>query len=295
MPIAAVILVLISCLLHAVWNLLLKQARDKMAFTALYLLASSVIYFPLFLWQLPNAHIPPAGWACILGTGLLYVGYFRGLAVVYSKGELSIAYPIMRGLGPMLVLVGGMALMSERPSAAGLAGISVIMASLIALQKISGMQEGRLADSSKRGQSTMAAALFVGVVYSLYSMVDKVAVGQLQIPPPIYLYLTYAVSSIFVLPSVVLTSGWSAIKDEWAANKRASVAVGGLSVFSYLLVLYAMSLPGAPVSYITPLRTTSVLFGMLLGAVVLNEGRLAPKLAAGALMMCGITLIAWKG
>jgi len=286
---------MISCLLHAVWNLLLKQARDKIAFTALYLLASSVIYLPLFLWQLPDARISVAGWACILCTGFLYVGYFAGLAAAYAQGELSVAYPLMRGLGPVLVLVGGVVLMGERPSPAGIGGVLVILLSLIALQRQSSPQETPRSNPALKARSPIAAAIVVGVIYSLYSMVDKMAVGRLQVAPPVYLYLTYAVSSLFILPTVIFSRGAAALKQEWAANGMASVAVGALSVFSYLLVLYAMSLPGAPVSYITPLRTASVLFGMLLGAVVLKEGRLAPKLAIGMVMVCGITLVAWKG
>src|SRR5881396_3780380 len=99
MPILAVLLVLASCVIHAAWNLLLKRARDKAAFTALYLCVSSVVYLPMFLWLAPHARITAQGWACIVGTGILYAGYFIGLAQAYESGELSVAYPLVRGVG----------------------------------------------------------------------------------------------------------------------------------------------------------------------------------------------------
>ncbi len=52
MPVLAVVLVLASCFLHAWWNLLLKSAADKQAFTALFLLV------PVFLAEVVNEYGP---------------------------------------------------------------------------------------------------------------------------------------------------------------------------------------------------------------------------------------------
>ncbi len=45
-PLTAVSLVLASCGLHALWNLFVKQANDKEAFTALFLFAIPILYAP---------------------------------------------------------------------------------------------------------------------------------------------------------------------------------------------------------------------------------------------------------
>ncbi|HZP82730.1 MAG TPA: DMT family transporter [Chthonomonadaceae bacterium] len=296
MPYLAVGLVLFSCLLHASWNLLVKRAHDKLAFTALYLASATVFYLPLFLTLFPHAHITPQGWLCILGTGIVYFGYFTGVAAAYRHGELSVAYPVMRGAGPAFAFFGGILLFSERPSMPGTLGVALALLSVCALGwRGRAPGERFAAPHARRFSPATLAALFVGLMYSLYSLIDKIGVGRLHINPPIYIYLTYTTSALFVLLWVLWRQGGATLREEWRVNGRACMTVGILNLFTYLLVLYAMAMPGTPVSYIVPLRTTSVLFGVLLGVRVLGEGRLAAKLSAALLMMAGIALMAWKG
>jgi drug/metabolite transporter (DMT)-like permease len=157
------------------------------------------------------------------------------------------------------------------------------------------MPGGRAAPRSALATRSLLAAAFGGLMYSLYSLIDKIGVGRLHINPPVYIYLTYTFAALLVLLWVCGRHGGATLRAEWQANGRACMTVGILNLFTYLLVLYAMSLPGTPVSYITPLRTTSVLIGVLLGVGVLGEGRLAAKFGAALLMMAGIALMAWKG
>jgi multidrug transporter EmrE-like cation transporter len=288
-PHVAVALVLGSSLLHALWNLLVKRAHDKLAFTALYLCTAPVLYLPMFLYLVRDASIPPAAWLCIAGTGLAYAGYFIGLALAYHGSELSVAYPLARGLGPMLAFLGGVLLLSEHPTMFGTVGVALILLAVAVLH--------RRAPSGQRGMLTpsLLAAVWVGLMYSVYSLIDKVAVGGLGVTPALYIYLTYTASACLVVPWTIRRQGVAALRAEWRANAAPCVAVAALNLFAYLIVLYAMSLPGTPVSYIVPLRTTSVLFGVLLGVGVLGEGRPLAKVSAALLMMAGIALMALRG
>ena len=295
LSILALGLVLSSCLIHAFWNLLLKRARDKLAFTALFLSAVPVLYLPLFLYLIRGARIPAAGWLCVAGTAVVYFGYYIGLAAAYRDSDLSVAYPLMHGLGPALAFVGGIALLSERPTPLGACGVALILCGVLALYwHVDSAGESGISLRKLAAPSSLAA-LWVGLMYSLYSLIDKVGVGRLGIEPPVYIYLTHTTAALFIVPWVAARQGASALRKEWASNAPACIAVGALNPFAYLLVLYAMSLPHAPVSYIVPVRTTSVLFGVLLGVGVLREEGLAAKLGAAALMMAGIALMAWKG
>ena len=78
MPLLALLLVLGSCALHATWNLLIKRAQDKQAFTALYLVAGLLIYLPLFLVLAAQHPVPRAGWACIAATGAVDAALVHG-------------------------------------------------------------------------------------------------------------------------------------------------------------------------------------------------------------------------
>lgn len=295
MPYLAVGLVLVSCLLHAFWNLLLKRAHDKLAFTALYLAAAPLLYLPLFLYLLPRSAIPPLGWLCIAATGVVYFGYFVGLAMAYRGSELSVAYPLIRGLGPALAFVGGIVLLSEQPTVWGSCGVGLILAGVIVLNWHGGKSGSLAAAFQSLAAPSTLAALFVGLMYCFYSLIDKVGVGRLHINPPVYIYLTYATTALLVVPWVLRRRGADALRQEWQANGRASLAVGALNLLAYLMVLYAMSLPNTPISYIVPLRTTSVLIGVLLGVGVLREGRLPTKVSVAFMMMAGIALMTWKG
>lgn len=289
----AVALVLMSTLMHASWNLLLKRAGDKLAFTALYLTAATVLYFPLFLYEIAHHRIPPLGWLCIAGTGVVYFGYFIGLALAYHYGDLSLIYPLTRGIGPALTFIGGITLLSETPTPAGACGVAFILCGIVVLH-LKAMERWAFMKAGDQ-RNAVLAALFVGLMYSLYSMIDKVAVGRLEISPPLYIYLTYALSALLVVTWIIRRQGIEPLRVEWKANARACVAVGVLNLFTYLLVLYAMSLPRTPVSYIVPLRTTSVFIGVIFGVKILGEEHLWPKLCGAVLMIGGIVLIAWKG
>jgi drug/metabolite transporter (DMT)-like permease len=294
LPLAAVALVLTSCVLHALWNLLLKRAGDKIAFTALFVGATPLIYLPLFVARLPHAEIPPAGWACAAATGLIYVVYFGGLARAYAAGEMSVVYPLARSVGPALTVLWGILFLGERPTVPGLAGIGLIIAGVAVLQ-----WPARRDASSRGSRTTLAAgagwALVVGLSYSLYSLVDKVAVGRLGVDPAVYIYLTFAACALLSVPPMAARCGLPALRAEWRASWRPALGVAVLNVLAYLLILVALSLPGAPVSYIIPMRTLSVPVGMALGVSVLGEERRWSRGLAVVMMVLGVALITRRG
>ncbi|MFN3422645.1 MAG: SMR family transporter, partial [Armatimonadota bacterium] len=133
MPFSAVVLVVLSCALHAFWNLLLKKAKNKLAFTALFLGVTPLIFAPMF--SLVLIHTPPLlGWICIFATGIVYAAYFIGLAQAYLVSDLSFAYPLSRGLGPALTVIWGMVFLGERPSVIGFVGIAFVLFGAFTLQ-----------------------------------------------------------------------------------------------------------------------------------------------------------------
>jgi len=226
---------------------------------------------------------------------VVYFGYFVGLAVAYQGSELSVAYPLIRGLGPALAFMGGIFFLSEQPSVWGSCGVVSILAGVVFLSEYEGNHsKAGIAFRSWSAPSTLAT-FFVGLMYCSYSLIDKVGVGRLQINPPLYIYLTYTTSAILVVPWALRRRGVEALWREWQTNRVACLAVGALNLLAYLLVLYAMSLPNTPVSYIVPLRTLSVLIGVFLGVGVLHEGQLRIKLSVALMMMAGLLMMTWKG
>ena len=52
---------------------------------------------------------------------------------IKETGDLSIVYPLARGTAPLLILIWGSALLRERPSIGGIAGVGLIIVGLCIL------------------------------------------------------------------------------------------------------------------------------------------------------------------
>jgi drug/metabolite transporter (DMT)-like permease len=88
------LLVLLSALMHAGWNFVVKASADRfMDFTGL-VLAAGLVAASLLPWlPVPAA----ASWPWLLTTTFVHVGYYAMLMRAYRHADLSIAYPLMRG------------------------------------------------------------------------------------------------------------------------------------------------------------------------------------------------------
>ena len=66
---------------------------------------------------LPFAGCPdPAAWKFIAGSSAIHFAYYVTLAHAYRTGDLSFAYPLMRGTAPLLVTVLGIVFLRELPT-----------------------------------------------------------------------------------------------------------------------------------------------------------------------------------
>jgi drug/metabolite transporter (DMT)-like permease len=85
---------------------------------------------------------------------------------------------------------------------------------------------------------------------------------------------------------------WDAVKR--VARVRGPLLIGGLgSGGTYMIVLAATRL--APVSYVVPMRETSIVIGAVLGSKVLGETLGASRLRACALVVAGVIAIGIGG
>jgi drug/metabolite transporter (DMT)-like permease len=86
---------------------------------------------------------------------------------------------------------------------------------------------------------------------------------------------------------------WCAIGGFVRVNYRRGLLAGILSVAGYLAYLAAAKvLPLAPVS---ALRESSVIFGTVIGAILLKEGFAARRIAAAIMVTCGVAARALVG
>jgi multidrug transporter EmrE-like cation transporter len=96
---AALLLALASEVLHAGWNVLLAGADDVEATTAVTVVigVAAAAPFAAATWE-----VEPLGYAYAIPSGALELLYFALLAYAYRTSEVSVVYPMARGVAPVL-------------------------------------------------------------------------------------------------------------------------------------------------------------------------------------------------
>lgn len=283
MSAAALALVLLSGFVHAVWNVFAKRSGNKAVFLWWCQWAAIAVFFPFAMRELATLEpVSPQGWLLAAASMALHGVYVLLLAKTYTAGDLSQAYPIMRGTSPLLVPLLGVALLQERLPWTGWCGVALIVGGIL----LTGDWRAIKGAPRKAANRTLPLAMAVGVMIAGYTVVDKLALGHL---PAVTLNWASNVGNLLALSAIALRSGVMA--KEWRLNWPTIVLGGLLAPGGYVLFLKALEL--APVSHLAPMREIGTVFGALLGIFWLKEKRGPSRIAASALITCGIVLLAW--
>ena len=130
MPNDALLAVLLGALLHASWNAAIKSGRDKFLDTVLVAGGAGVIAAA----GLPFLPLPaPESIPYLLTSSVLQLIYFLLVAAAYRTGDMSYAYPLMRGTAVLLVASASSLLIGEHLTARAWIGILSISAGVLAL------------------------------------------------------------------------------------------------------------------------------------------------------------------
>ncbi len=283
MPLFALALLLAAALLHAGWNVLLKQADERYLTIWLALVASAVISVPILIIELPPLH---AIWPLALASAVAETTYYLLLARAYRSADFSLVYPIARGAAPALLALWAILFLGEMPSSTGLLGLLIIIGGLV----IVGSR--RMADSAAvPDQQSILLPLAVAVCISIYSAIDGAAV-QIAAAVP-YTALIFVLTAAMVTPFVVRHYGLGAMRHTMRRRLPRAALIGTLSLAAYALVLAAYRL--APVSYAGAVREISVVVGALAGRLLFGEPFGMRRTIGAAIIFAGILLIALAG
>jgi drug/metabolite transporter (DMT)-like permease len=283
----ALVLVLLSAIAHAAWNFIAKRASGGPVFNWLFDALSVLVCLPLGIAQvvLQPPHLGILEWTFIGGSALLHLAYFLLLGQGYRAGDLSLVYPLARGLGPMLSTATAVLVFGERPSVLALCGAALIGMGVFVLT-------GNPVNlKSGKARTSVVFAVLTGIIIAGYTLWDKQAVSDTgaAIPPVLYFYL-FTVTRAALLTPYALTR-WATVKCEWRLHKRHAFGIAALSPLSYILVLYALSV--SPVSYVAPAREIGILFGAAMGARWLAESEGRRRLTGAVAMVAGVVALAF--
>ena len=268
--------VLGAAFLHALWNAMLKSsAGDPMLDTALIVTGSTVVASAL----LPFVQTPAVpAWKFMALSSMIHFGYYVTLAGAYHRGDLSFAYPLMRGVAPLIVTLLGVAFLGERPSAQGLTGIALISLGIVVIAWFA---------SGRHTPAAAGWALANAAIIAAYTLVDGAGV-RASGDAPAYVCWLIALEGLPFLGWLYLRRGPPAARYI-VARWRRGVSAGAASLAAYGIVLWAMT--RAPVAVVAALREVSVLFAALMGSLALKEGFGWRRMAGAATVVAGVAAL----
>lgn len=227
----------------------------------------------VFVLPLPGSAAVPF----IIASTVIHWAYYYFLVSAYRFGDLSFAYPIARGVSPVLVAVAAFAFQGETLN--GLSWIGVIVVS-------SGIMLLALSRTIQNRGKALGFALLTAVTIAAYTLADGtgIRVSANIFSYVAWLFLAESIVAAFVLGPKMSQPGSLKLHKIWPG-----ILGGVISGLAYALALIAMTM--APLGSVSAVRETSVVFATLLGVIWFKERPIALRLGASAIVAIGVATI----
>ena len=273
----ATVLALTAAVLHASWNLLVKQSTDRrLALWGQFTIGGVLSAIALSTWSLIGS-TPHIAWGWALFSGAMHVPYLMLLSRAYDRGDFSMSYPIVRGAGALAAAAGGVLFLNDTLSLTSTIGILLAVLGLFVLAKSGSWH-------------IVGAALAVASTIAVYSVVDGHGTRQSQ--PVAYALALNIAAAIFVSLYASVRSRKQMIPT-MRAHWKVMGAAGVFSTVAYMLVMIAYR--HAPVGYVASLRESSVVIAAFAGWKMLDEGDHRRRITSAAIVLVGLVVLVIGG
>jgi len=276
MTIFILTLVLFSALMHASWNLFLKQSRDRLVTMASIHLVSGVIGMAAIPF-LPLPYVE--SWPYILASVVLHLGYHLFLVKAYVHGDLGQVYPISRGTSPLLLGFITVFWIGEELTLQMMLAIGFISLGIFSLMFLGKM-------SMRYTFRPIFYALTTGGFIAAYTLADGLGVRTAGNAASYVLWLM----ALECLPLLGITlilrkrAVFSSIHQNW----KYAVPGGLMSLSAYWIVIWAMQ--HAPIALVSAIRESSVVIAALMSIWVLKEETTLMHLLSAVMVAVGVIL-----
>lgn len=256
----------ISALASSSSHALLKSGHDKLAMQAWTQITPALLALPLVLWVgLPEPQILPwlaAGWA-------LHTAYYLVLVWSYSVSDYTVAFPIVRGIIPIVTTLFGILLLGDALDPLSILGIVIVSGGIFLISFNQGIS-----------RSGLMAAGIAGLINAAFSLVD--AKGMRLADSPANFLVWYYILDGISMPLLFAVRNRGRLRESGGPDARNGITSGIFALFAFLPTLIAFRL--APVGAVSAIRATSVIFSLFLGGGLLKE-RLSGRRIAGAVFV----------
>jgi drug/metabolite transporter (DMT)-like permease len=274
----AFLLVVISAILHALWNFLTKRVSGNLSVLYIGVSGMCFVLLPFVLLLNGSSALMPRAYPFVIATGIIHAIYFFSLSQAYKYGNISTVYPVARGLGIIGTAIVAIAVLSEKVSLIGLCGIVSTGLGIF----IIGASVGR----GIEGRKGLWFALLVGATMIGYSIVDKLAVAAVN--PVVYIFWLFLLSMVLLTPYILIKRRHE-LSVAWKEHRKYGIVIGVGATAGYLLILFVFRM--VQVSYVVAVREFSVVLGSILGVVYLRESLSIRKLIGIVMVVAGLVLV----
>ena len=278
MTITALILVVISAVMHAGWNLFSKNHSPTLSFFQLATLGTIFWFSPVLLLTADLiAELDFTLWTLLFTAGLCQAIYYSGLARAYALGTLSISYPLARAFP--LLFVACFTFAAGRGadlSAQALLGFAGIITGALILP----MDSVRDFKLSNYCNSSSAFAMLAALGTAGYSFIDDIGMNLLKqiehdAPGILRALLYLEIECIFTAVWLLLFMAMNRrsviyFRSNWHSLIKPAFMTGLAIGMTYGIVLLAMT-HAKNVSYVVALRQLSIPLGAISGIFLLKE------------------------
>jgi len=284
MPTFAILLLLVSAILHTGWNLLIKQSEDKYIVTWWMVTIGGVFAMIALLFT----GLPPREmWLFAIISICVEAVYFVTLSYAYHDNDFSLIYPVARGAAPAFLALWSFLFLHEKLTSGGMIGLGMIIGGLLIIG-INTLSQAHVNHLHFKGA---AVAVFIALLISIYSTIDGAAVRNGFAVP--YVLSMFAFVPLPITPFIFREYKWTKIKEVLIRQSLRVPLASILGVLAYLMAVFAFSI--APVSYAGAVREVSVVLGALAGWWFLKEKMGGIRLFGAIVIFAGILIIAMFG
>ncbi len=240
------------------------------------------------LWFFPLGDPEPGFWAWMLGLAPLEILAMLLYMQAIRDHPLSLTMPYL-AFTPVFVVLTGWLVLGESIDGAGLIGIALVVAGGWLLNVVhASLRDWRTwFDPLHAILNEPGSRLMLGVA-AIYSMTSVMGKGAQQYTTPEAMGAFYYVA-IGLVTAIIFSLRDPGILRRTLRRPAAVFAVAGMNAVMVITHFVAISM--VEVAYMISVKRTSLLFGIIFGAIWFREDGLVSRLPAGILMVFGVYLI----